>query len=104
MASYMETLGGKAFWVWLVYGFICAVIIASTNPQRRLIHALMTGLIVGGTLWLAFVARFTPHYPSGVGGFELFSIRLLSPVAGMCGGLALMLLTWLAAFLVGNRR
>jgi len=105
MASFMEFLGGKDVWVWIAYALSCGVIIAPTIPDRQFIHAFFTGLLVGGTLWLAAVVRSTPHYSSGPGGgFELFSIRLLAPLAGVCGGLALMLLTWLAAILVGNRK
>jgi len=104
IASYSDKLGGADVWAWLAYGMFCAVLIARLVPDQQFSHAFVTGLVVGGLVRTAVVLWMPSTYPSSPAVIALTSARMFAPFAAVGGGLALMLLTWLAAILVGNRR
>lgn len=103
IAFYWGKPGARDIWICAIYALFCAVLLVRIAPERRLSHGFLLGLVVGALIYAAMARSMAPYGPGGSATIDTASARILAPFILAGGGLAQMLLTWLAAILVGGR-
>lgn len=103
IASYWGKPGARDIWICAIYALVCAVVLVRIAPEKRLSHGFLLGLVVGALIYAAMVRSMAPYGPGGSATIDTASARTLAPFILLGGGLAQVLLTWLAAIFVGER-
>jgi hypothetical protein len=114
-ASVLGLTKGMEGLLWLVIGVICVWLIVWRAPVRFFLHGFFVGLIGGAVapvVQFLFFATYRANNPELAtrfaeipGGMEpKYFFLMLTPIIGLASALALGLVCWLAAKLIGKKQ
>ncbi|HEV2323628.1 MAG TPA: hypothetical protein VGS10_06730, partial [Terracidiphilus sp.] len=103
-ASQIDRFGSLSGWFWTAYVTISAVLLARYAVDRVFTHAFLVSLVAHAArffVWGLYYVRIADVSVAGSTGPIIF---YNAAIAGALGGIVLMVVTWLAMFVVPRRK
>ncbi len=104
LASRIDRYGPLSTWFWIAYATISAVCVSRYATHRKFTHAFLVGLVVD--TWGVFSMQLycIPSNNLSPDPFTIYILFSNAFMAGVLGGIALMVFTWFATFFVPEHR
>lgn len=103
-ASQIDRFGSLSGWFWTAYVTISAVVLARYAVDRVFTHAFLVGLVADAARFFVWGLYYVRIADVSVAGFTGPIIFYNAAIAGALGGIVLMVVTWLAMFVVPRRK
>lgn len=103
-ASQLDRFGSLSGWFWTAYVTISAILLARYAVDRVFTQAFLVGLVVDAGRFLVGSLYYARFIHMDLDAFTVLLICYNAVIVGAAGGINLMVVTWLAMFVVPERK
>ena len=106
LLGFLDGFGIADSYLWWAAGIVSSLVLARYAFDRKYLHAFIAGFAIGPVRGLAQLCYVYSHHELNFGRNFNFGYPLLwfAPGEAILGGLALVALTWIATFFLGEAR